>query len=116
VDGLDEHVDPPSADVTWQLFLDDAAWPEHRVFAGPFGLADATMEHGIASDEARAAVRSNDLAEIDPARDLGLFVTRASATDGLRRARSGEGASEMKQLLQDWGYAHGPVDPRKGLK
>ncbi|MDB4997218.1 MAG: Choline-sulfatase, partial [Myxococcaceae bacterium] len=114
--GLDVHVEPPSADLTWQLFLDDAAWPERRVFAGPFGLADATMEHGIASDEARAAVRSNELPEIDPARDLGLFVTRASATDGMRRARSGEGASEMKQLLQDWGYAHGPVDPRKGLK
>jgi hypothetical protein len=103
--GLDLRVDPPNAPLTWELYVDDA--PLSRVFAGPFGFAAPLLVKGIASDEARAVAYSPALPEIDPARDDGLFVTRARPGEVTAPSRelSPEGAEEMTRLLKEWGYA-----------
>jgi hypothetical protein len=46
---------------------------------------------------------------IDPARDLGVFVTRDKPGDAAAGMPTGGGAGavEMQQMLQQWGYAHG---------
>ena len=106
--GLDLRVEPPTARVGWTLFLDDKPWPERHVFAGPFGLADASIDRGVVDDEGRAAVHSARLPFIDVARDLGLFVTRERAGESTAPERGGggsEAAAEMNQLLKEWGYA-----------
>jgi hypothetical protein len=107
--GADVRVDPPGAPLTWSLYLDDQPWPERLVFAGPFGLSAVAARHGIVTDEARAEVYAPFLPEIDPARDLGLFVARDRRARELSsgRAEGGEAAKEMNRILQDWGYAHG---------
>jgi hypothetical protein len=74
--GVDVRVDPPNAALAWELFVDDAPLPASQVFAGPFGFVAPALKNGIATDEARTAAYSPVLATIDPARDLGLFVTR----------------------------------------
>lgn len=107
--GLDLRVDPPTAPLRWELYLDDAPWPKAAVFAGPFGLFDASVETGIVDESSRSAAYALSLPEIDPRRDLGLFVVRerrAEAT-GPGRENTAEGALEMNRLLRDWGYAHG---------
>jgi arylsulfatase A-like enzyme len=109
VTGLDMRIDPPSTPMTWQLYLDDQPWPESAVFAGPFGLPANLAKLGISSEDARVEVFALALPAIDPARELGVFVTRDRPGDltAPERAMSGEGASEMTRILQDWGYAHG---------
>ncbi len=112
--GLDITPTPPSADVHWSLFLDDAPWPALSVFAGPFGLFDGRVATGLASEEAREAAFSHTLPTIDAARDLGLFVVREQATAhdaaDVAASRSSAGAGqEMDRLLKEWGYAHGPT-------
>jgi arylsulfatase A-like enzyme len=109
--GLDVTETPPQADVRWELFLDDAPWPELAVFAGPFGLYDARVATGLVSEEAREIAFAHTLPTIDAARDLGLFVVReqASAHDADTGPRANSGATkEMDRLLREWGYAHGP--------
>ncbi len=109
--GLDITPSPPSADVKWDLTLDDAPWPAAAVFAGPFGLFDARVATGLANEEARELAFSHTVPTIDPARDLGLFVVReqASAHEEDVGARASSGAThEMDRLLREWGYAHGP--------
>ena len=111
--GLDVTPTPASADVHWELFLDDGPWPALSVFAGPYGLFDARVATGLAGDEARELAFAHALPTIDPARDLGLFVVREQATahEGDEGARSNAGASaEMDRLLREWGYAHGPSE------
>lgn len=110
--GLDVRVDPPGAPVRWQLSLDGAPWPDHATFAGAFGLPVIAAKGGIGNDDARAEVYALALPFIDPARDLGVFVTRdraertaESAAEGA--AANGEAAKEMQRMLQEWGYAHG---------
>ncbi len=107
--GFDVRVDPPAAAIDWRLTLDDAPWPDHDVFAGPFGLFDGSVQTGLADDMARAAAYSPVLPEIDPARDLGMFVTREKRGErsGPVREQTAQGAAEMNRLLEDWGYAHG---------
>jgi arylsulfatase A-like enzyme len=107
--GLDLRVDPPGAPVTWKLFLDDAPWPERATFAGPFGLPAVAARAGVTTDEARAEVYAAALPVVDPSRDLGVFVTRDRPGEGAAGvpAGGGEGAVEMQQMLQQWGYAHG---------
>ena len=107
--GLDLRVDPPGAPVAWSLFLDDAPWPERATFAGPFGLPAVASRTGIPGDDARAEVYAPALPVVDPARDLGLFITRDRPGDATASAPSdsGEGAKEMQRVLQQWGYAHG---------
>ena len=107
--GLDLRVDPPGAPVTWTLFLDDAPWPEHATFAGPFGLPAVAARAGVTGDEARAEIYAPALPIVDPSRELGLFVTRDRPGDApaAAPADSGEGAREMQRVLQQWGYAHG---------
>jgi arylsulfatase A-like enzyme len=109
--GFDVKVDPPGSPVTWQLFLDDAPWPEGRTFAGPFGLPAVATREGIASDEARDELYAPSLPAIDPARDLGVFFTRdrrgsAAGGDGAGPPASAEAAKEMERMLEQWGYAH----------
>jgi arylsulfatase A-like enzyme len=109
--GLDVTPSPPNADVTWTLFLDDTPWPQNAVFAGPFGLFDARVATGLASQEARELAFSHTVPTIEPSRDLGLFVVREQETSHEEDvgARASSGATkEMDRLLQEWGYAHGP--------
>ncbi len=110
--GLDITPTPAQADVRWDLFLDDAPWPELAVFAGPFGLFDSRVTAGLATEESREIAFAHTLPTIDPTRDLGLFVVReqASAHEDDTGARASAGAnSEMDRLLHEWGYAHGPT-------
>lgn len=110
--GIDVIPTPPTADVTWQLFLDDQPWPEQSVFAGPFGLFDARVASGLSSEESRELAFAHALPTIDASRDLGLFVVReqASAHDDEGGSHSNAGAgAEMDRLLREWGYAHGPT-------
>ncbi len=111
--GLDVRVDPPGAPVGWQFFLDDAPWPDGMTFAGPFGLPASACRSGIATDEARGEAYSADTALIDPARDLGVFVTRDRAEDARPsgpgapgEAPSTEVGRETERVLEEWGYAH----------
>jgi arylsulfatase A-like enzyme len=107
--GLDLRVDPPGAPISWELFLDDAPWPDRATFSGPFGLPAVASLTGIVNDEARAEVYAAALPTIDPSRDLGVFVTRDRPGDlaGSPPTGGGEGAAEMQRMLQQWGYAHG---------
>ncbi len=112
--GFDVKVDPPGAPIAWQLFLDDAPWPDGHTFAGPFGLPAIAAREGIASDEARDEVYAPSLPAVDPARDLGVFFTRdarggrgaAGGGEGIGAPPSAEAAKEMQRMLQQWGYAH----------
>jgi arylsulfatase A-like enzyme len=111
--GFDVRVDPPGTPVGWQLFLDDAPWPEGLVFTGPFGLAAVAAKTGMGNDEARAELYAPAQPAIDPMRDLGVFFTRdrpehAADDPGAGVPASGEAAKEMQRMLQDWGYAHAP--------
>jgi arylsulfatase A-like enzyme len=107
--GFDLRVDPPGAPVTWSLYLDEAPWPEHATFSGPFGLPAVAARTGIVDDEARAEAFAPALPMIDPWRDLGVFVTRDRPGESASPmpAASGEAAVEMQRMLQQWGYAHG---------
>jgi hypothetical protein len=94
--------------VAWKLTLDGKPWPDGLVYTGPFGLAAQTAKQGILGDEARYEVYSPELPEIDPGRDLGMFITRDKRGESLQAGPAGnEGAAEMNKMLQDWGYAHG---------
>jgi arylsulfatase A-like enzyme len=109
--GFDVRVDPATAPIAWQLFLDDAPWPDDATFVGPFGLPAVAAKTGIASVQARAEVFAPALAVVDPTRDLGVFVTRDGAERGGESsaegpAPDGEGAKEMQRVLEEWGYAH----------
>ena len=114
--GVDLRVDPPSSRIDWELFVDDAPLAADHVFAGRFGLLAPALLRGIATDEARTAAFGRRVPEIDPARDLGLFVTvddaaasggAASATADVapERDRTAQGAREMDRLMKEWGYA-----------
>jgi hypothetical protein len=110
--GLDVVPTPPQAEVRWDLFLDDAPWPELAVFAGPFGLFDARVARGLVTEEARELAFAHTVPTIDAARDLGLFIVReqASAHDEDTGPRASSGATkEMDRMLREWGYAHGPA-------
>jgi hypothetical protein len=112
--GFDVTPTPPQSDVRWELYLDDAPWPEQTVFVGPFGLFDARVATGLSTEEARELAFSHTLPTIDPRRDLGLFVVREQATahEGDVGARSNAGATqEMDRLLKEWGYAHSKRAP-----
>ncbi len=111
--GFDVRVNPPAAPVVWQLFLDDAPWPEGATFAGPFGLPAFASKTGVASDDARAEVYSPTLPNIDPSRDLGAFVTRDKSGGALAPATGDSGNADMakkeiQRMLEVWGYAHAP--------
>lgn len=112
--GFDLVTDPPSAPLAWQLWLDEKPWPEQGVFAGAFGFHSPLLQKGLATDEAREIAAAALLPQIDPRRDLGLFVARdrgaAAAGDALEI--TGEGADEMNRLLREWGYAQGPAKPK----
>ena len=114
--GLDVRVDPPGAPVAWRIFLDDAPLPEAMTFAGPFGLPAAAARAGIASDEARDETYAPEVPLIDPARDLGLFVTRDRHGDAFPGAdapgppRPAEADRETERVLEQWGYAHKKAD------
>ena len=108
--GFDALVDPPGVPLTWRFSLDDEPWPDDATFAGPFGLRAVAAKEGIATDEARTEAYSSTAPVVDPARDLGVFVTRdkADRTDETAwPAPDSAAAKEMQRVLQDWGYAHG---------
>jgi Sulfatase len=115
--GLDLHVDPPGAPVSWKLYLDDGPWPDGATYAGAFGLPAVASRTGIAGDDARSEAYAASTPVIDPARDLGVFVTRdrpQSTPAGAPSNAAPEAApaakaalTEMQQVLRQWGYAHG---------
>jgi len=80
--GLDLRVDPPGAPFVWTLALDDSPWPDGATFSGPWGLPASAARAGLDGDEARAEASARDLPAVDPARDLGLFVTRDPRSTG----------------------------------
>ncbi|HEX7663638.1 MAG TPA: hypothetical protein VF407_03965, partial [Polyangiaceae bacterium] len=114
--GMDLVTAPEDAakgtNASWSLYWDDAPLADHRVFGGPFGLESAALAQGLQTPEARAAAASTHVAQIDPIHDSGVFVTiDASAADGSTMtaptlSKSGSAASEMNQMLKQWGYAH----------
>jgi arylsulfatase A-like enzyme len=111
--GVDVKVTPQGAPVAWNLYLDDKPWPEGLLFTGPFGLAAHSAKTGITSEEARFEVYSPALPFIDPARDLGVFITRDRRGETTERvATGGEAAKEMDRVLKEWGYAHGSADKK----
>jgi arylsulfatase len=107
--GFDLRVDPAGAPIAWKLFLDDQPWPERAVFAGAWGLPAVAARAGLAADDARTEAYAAALPTVDPARDLGLFVTRDRPGDapGAGPVSGGAGAVEMQRMLEQWGYAHG---------
>jgi arylsulfatase A-like enzyme len=110
--GFDVRVDPPGAAIAWQFSLDGGPWPDHAVFVGTFGLGALAAQGGIATEEARTEVYATTPPLMDPARDLGVFVTRDAAaktdeTTSETPAIDGEASKEMQRMLQQWGYAHG---------
>jgi len=74
--GLDVFVEPPSAPVGWDVWLDDEPWPRDAVFAGPFGLAAPALVHGPLGERERIQANARAVPFVDPARELGLFVAR----------------------------------------
>lgn len=74
--GFDLTVDPPGTPIAWDLYLDDQAWPDDRIFGGPYGLLMPALKRGIFTDEGRIAASAGAIPTIDPRRDVGLFVTR----------------------------------------
>ena len=107
--GVDLRVNPPGAPVRWELFLDDQPWPAALVYGGPYGLSSPSLLHGVVTDEAKGTAYAARLPQIDPGRDLGLFVVRERKAEGsLPAVGSGESAAEMDRLLRDWGYASSP--------
>jgi arylsulfatase A-like enzyme len=115
VTGLDLEVVPVTASVRWELFLDDAPWPADRVYGGSFGLAAPALRGGIVGDDARALAFGAEPPFVDPNHDLGLFVTRESSREpeAIERGRGGAG-DEMRRLMREWGYAHGPAQGASG--
>jgi arylsulfatase A-like enzyme len=74
--GIDVRTHPADAAIRWELFMDDAPITGAQVFAGPFGFTAPALLKGMAGDEARRLAKSPIIPEIDPKRDLGVFVTR----------------------------------------
>jgi hypothetical protein len=112
--GLDVRVVPPSAPVTWQIYLDDAPWPEGAVFAGPFGLPASASRAGLTTEDGRDEAASAGPPLVDPAVDLGLFVTRdhPGQTPAAEPTRSPDADRETQRVLEQWGYAHPRAQPR----
>ena len=106
--GLDLDVDPPTARVAWELYLDDRPFPVERFFGGPFGLASKDLAGGLVTELARQVAAASLSPTIDPARELGLFVTRDQVGDELEfdRASGDEADQEIDSMLRQWGYAH----------
>ncbi len=104
--GFDLVVEPPLAALAWELYLDDAPWPVKAVLAGPFGLFTPLLRAGLEGAEARFAADATQLPHIDPARDLGVFVTRErrGAPREVSTNDDENGAEEMARLLREWGY------------
>ncbi len=113
--GFDLVTDPPGADLSWEIYFDDVRLSDSAFFAGPFGLATRGLAPGLAGEALREAVRAARPPEIDPLRDLGVFVTRDRKGGALdeRDGDPGEGAAEMARMLREWGYAHGSGGGKK---
>ena len=104
--GIDLAIVPASARVRWEIRFDDELLAPSRIYAGRFGLAVPRLAAGILDPEAAEAAATRELPAIDPRRDLGVFIARDPGVDTAAAVdESGEAASEMKQLLESWGYA-----------
>jgi hypothetical protein len=112
--GFDVRVVPPSAPVTWQIYLDDAPWPDGAVFAGPFGLPASASRAGLTTEDGRDEAAAAGPPLVDPTRDLGFFVTRdhAGQTPAAEPTRSSDADRETQRVLEQWGYARPQSQPR----
>jgi arylsulfatase A-like enzyme len=107
--GFDVVLDPPTAALAWDVYMDERPWGADQVFGGPFGILAPLLRSGLMSDEARLAAQAPLLPPIDPRRDVGLFVVRERRGETKESpADADEGAEEMARLLREWGYAQGP--------
>jgi arylsulfatase A-like enzyme len=106
--GIDLDVDPPTARLAWQLYLDDHPFPTDRAYGGPFGLASKDLADGLVTELARQVATATVSPTIDPFRELGMFVTRDHVGDELEfdRATGDEADHEIDDMLRQWGYAH----------
>lgn len=110
--GFDLLTEPPAADLTWSFTEDDR--PVAVAFGGPYGIARKGLERGLVGELERRAVAAPRLPELDPARELGLFVTRDRAGASFaQEGAAGEGAAEMARMLREWGYANGSGSSKK---
>ncbi|HQY63845.1 MAG: sulfatase [Myxococcales bacterium] len=110
--GFDLLTDPPSADLAWAFTEDER--PLAVAFGGPFGIARKGLERGLAGELERRAVGAPRFPELDPGRDVGLFVTRDRAGAAFtQEGAAGEGAAEMARMLREWGYANGSGASKK---
>ncbi|MBX3217355.1 MAG: sulfatase-like hydrolase/transferase [Labilithrix sp.] len=105
--GFDLVVDPPSAPVRWELWLDDRPWPADAVFGGPFGLPAPLLSAGVATDEARFAARAVGLPVIAPRSDVGIFVTRGRQLDRASERSTGDAAGTSGEAAGTSGDAGG---------
>jgi arylsulfatase A-like enzyme len=103
--GMDLRVDPPVADLRWQLELDGKPWPAEAVFAGSFGTVAPELVQGLVGDASRAQAA----AEVEPILaahlELGVFVTRTAAAREIDVGVSTAASQEAMRLMQAWGYA-----------
>jgi arylsulfatase A-like enzyme len=102
--GLDLDMEPATADLVWQFFLDGKPWPAERIYAGSFGLRALALEDGLRDEGGRLLAAAEIPPIIDPKSDLGLFITRDSVSHELELDQAAA-TEETMQLMQAWGYA-----------
>jgi arylsulfatase A-like enzyme len=103
--GMDLRVDPPVADLRWQLELDGKAWPAEAVFAGSFGTVAPELVQGLVGEANRAQAAAEVEPILAPHFELGLFVTRTAAAREIELGVSTAANQEAMRLMQAWGYA-----------
>lgn len=97
-------VDPPNAELEWELRLDDAPWPAEKIFAGSFGLEAKMLATGVRGESARRSVAGATLPFIDAAADVGLYVIRDTGPRELELAQGDAAKAEAMGLMKAWGY------------
>ena len=98
-------MEPPTADLRWQLELDGKAWPAEAVFGGSFGTVAPELAQGLVGEAARAQAAAEIEPIIAPDFELGLFVTRSGAAREIELGPSTAASQEAMRLMQAWGYA-----------
>ncbi len=108
--GFDVKVEPPTTDLEWSLALDGKPWPADRVFGGGLGLAAPKLAGGVVGEQGRALVAADRTPIVDPATDLGLFVTRDLVAHEVEIDQGGAAAQETMNLMRAWGYVRDKND------
>ncbi len=112
--GVDLVVDPPTTDLSWQFKLDGKPWPATRVYAGGFGLRAENLADGVQGPAGRLRAGADMQPEVDPERDLGLFVTRDRVAHEVELENVAAASQETMQLMKAWGYVRSGQDRQSG--